>query len=66
MAMNEFFREDRHSELVSIRNMILPAGIKLTHELRTLSIKKYGPVTGIIMILARMSVSNILKHDMNT
>ena len=66
MAMNESLREDRHLKLASTRNMALPAGIKLAHELRTLSIKKYGPVMGIIVTLARMSVSNVLKHDMNT
>ena len=66
IAMNESLREGRHPELASTRNMALPADIKLAHELRTLSIKKYGPVTGIIMTLAQISVSNILKHDMNT
>ena len=66
MAMNESLREGRHPELASTWNMALPAGIKLAHELRTLSIKKHGPVTGIIVTLARISVSNILKHDMNT
>ena len=66
MAMNESLREGRHPELASTRNMALPAGIKLAHELRTLSIKKHGPVTGIIVTLARISVSNVLKHDMNT
>ena len=66
MAMNESLREDRHPELASTRNMALPAGIKLAHELRTLSIKKYDPVTDIIVTLARISVSNILKQDMNT
>ena len=66
MAMNEFLRKDRHPELASTRNMALPVGIKLAHELRTLSIKKHVSVTGIIVTLARISVSNVLKHDMNT
>ena len=66
MAMNESLQEGRRPELASIRNIALPAGIKLTHELRTLSIKKYDPVMGIIVILARISESNILKHDINT
>ena len=66
MAMNEFLREGRYPELASTRNMALPAGIKLAHELRTLSIKKYGHITGIIVTLARMSVSSVFKHDMNT
>ena len=65
MAMNESLQEGRRPELASIRNIALPAGIKLAHELRTLSIKKHGPVTDIIVTLARISVSNILKHDMN-
>ena len=52
IAMNEFFREGRHPELASTRNMALPAGIKLAYELRTLLIKKHDPVTGIIVILA--------------
>ena len=66
MAMNEFLREGRYPELASTRNMALPAGIKLAYELKTLSIKKHDPVTGIIVTLARISVSNILKYDMNT
>ena len=52
IAMNESFQKGRHLELASTRNMILPAGIKLAHELRTLSIKKYDPVMGIIVTLA--------------
>ena len=43
--------------------MALPAGIKLAHELRTLSIKKHDPVMGIIVTLARISESNVLKYE---
>ena len=41
IAMNEFLWKDRHPELTSTWNMALPVGIKLTHESRTLSIKKH-------------------------
>ena len=64
--MNESLRKGRHSKLASTRNKTLTVGIKLAHELRTLSIKKHSPVIGIILILARISESNILKLDMNT
>ena len=52
IAMNESLRKGRHLELVSIRNMAPPTDIKLAYETRTLSIKKYYPVTDIIVILA--------------
>ena len=65
IAMNESLRKGRHLELASTRNMTPPTGIKLAHKIRTLSIKKHDPVMGIIVILARISVSNILKHYMN-
>ena len=63
--MNESLQEVRHLELASTQNMALSVDIKLVHETRTLSIKKHGPVIGIIVTLARISVSNILKHVMN-
>ena len=66
IAMNESFWEGRHPELASTWNMALPVSIKLAHETRTLSIKKYDPVTGIIVTLSWISGSNILKLDMNT
>ena len=44
ISMNEFLQKDRHSELASTQNMTLPVGIKLAYELKTLSIKKHGPV----------------------
>ena len=52
IAINESLWEDRHPELTSIRNMAPLMGIKLAYEARILLIKKYGPVTGIIMTLA--------------
>ena len=61
IAMNESLWEGRYMKLASIRNMAPPIGIKLVHETRTLSIKKYGPITDIIATLAQMFVSNILK-----
>ena len=66
IAMNEFLLEGRQSELASTQNMVLPMGIKLAHEIRTLSIKKHDPVIGIIVTLVRMSRSNVSKFDMNT
>ena len=65
MAMNESVRKGRHPKLASTWNMAPPTGIKLAHETRILSIKKHDPVTDIIVILARISESNILKLDMN-
>ena len=65
ITMNESLQKDRHPELASTRNMAPPTGIKLAYEIRILSIKKYSPVMDIIVILARMSVSNILKYDTN-
>ena len=52
IAMNKFLWKDRHPELASTQNIAPPTGIKLAYEIRTLAIKKYGPVTGIIVILA--------------
>ena len=51
IIMNEFLWEGRHPKLASIRNMAPPTDIKLAHKIRTLSIKKYDPITGIIVIL---------------
>ena len=65
IAMNESLWEGRYLKLASTRNMTLPTDIKLAYEIRTLSIKKYDPVMGIIVILTRISVSNILKYDTN-
>ena len=65
IAMNESVQEGRYSELASTQNMIPPTGIKLAHEIKTLSIKKHDTVTGIIVTLVRISVSNIFKHDTN-
>ena len=66
IAMNESLRKDRHPELTSTRNITPPMDIKLAYEIKTLSIKKYGHVTSIIVTLARISLSNILKYDTNT
>ena len=65
IVMNESLQKNRHLELASTRNMIPSVDIKLAHKIRTLSIKKHDPVTGIIVTLARISVSNILVYDMN-
>ena len=63
IATNEFLRKGRHPELASTRNMTLSVGIKLSHELRTLSIKKHDPVMGIIVILDRKSTRLNSSHS---